>query len=116
MILEATGIYSAYETEWRQGFNIGLAYATKGTGKVNGRKIDVNWDDDADNPTTAVTDFKSYVGAGYKIIGGSQLRTRFSTFPARPRMTPSLAQIATPSDPGVKRIRMSRRRSPTFNR
>ena len=71
MILEATGIYSAYETEWRQGFNIGLAYATKGTGKVNGRKIDVNWDDDADNPTTAVTDFKSYVGAGYKIIGGT---------------------------------------------
>lgn len=71
MILEATGIYSAYETEWRQGFNIGLAYATKGTGKVNGRKIDVNWDDDADNPTTAVSDFKSYVGAGYKIIGGT---------------------------------------------
>ena len=71
MILEATGIYSAYETEWRQGFNIGLAYATNGTNKVNGQKIDVNWDDDADNPTTAATDFKSYVGAGYKIIGGT---------------------------------------------
>ena len=28
MILEATGIYSAYETEWREGFNIGLAYAS----------------------------------------------------------------------------------------
>jgi branched-chain amino acid transport system substrate-binding protein len=71
MILEATGIYSAYETEWRQGFNIGLAYATKGTGKVNGQKIDVNWDDDADSATTAASDFKSYVGAGYKIIGGT---------------------------------------------
>jgi branched-chain amino acid transport system substrate-binding protein len=71
MILEQTGIYSAYETEWRQGFNIGLKYATNGTDKVNGQKLDINWEDDADNPTTAVTDFKSYVGAGYKIIGGT---------------------------------------------
>jgi len=61
MILEQTGIYSAYETEWRQGFNIGLKYATNGTDKVNGQKLDINWDDDADNPTTAVSDFKAYV-------------------------------------------------------
>jgi branched-chain amino acid transport system substrate-binding protein len=71
MILEATGIYSAYETEWREGFNIGLAYATNGTDTVNGQKINVHFDDDADNPTTAAADFKSYVGAGYKIIGGT---------------------------------------------
>ena len=71
MILEQTGIYSAYETEWRQGFNIGLKYATNGTDRVNGQKLDINWDDDADNPTTAVSDFKAYVGAGYKIIGGT---------------------------------------------
>jgi branched-chain amino acid transport system substrate-binding protein len=71
MILEQTGIYSAYETEWRQGFNIGLNYATNGTDKVNGQKIAVTWDDDADSPTTAATDFKAYVGAGYKIIGGT---------------------------------------------
>jgi branched-chain amino acid transport system substrate-binding protein len=71
MILEQTGIYSAYETEWRQGFNIGLNYATNGTDKVNGQKLDITWDDDADNPTTAVTDFKAFVGAGYKIIGGT---------------------------------------------
>ena len=63
--------YSAYETEWRQGFNIGLKYATGGTDRVNGQKLDINWDDDADNPTTAVSDFKAYVGAGYKIIGGT---------------------------------------------
>src|ERR1039458_6898843 len=65
MILEQTGIYSAYETEWRQGFNIGLNYATNGTDKVNGQTIAVTWDDDADSPTTAATDFKAYVGAGY---------------------------------------------------
>ena len=71
VILEATGIYSAYEAEWRQGFNIGLSYATKGTGKVNGHQVKVSFADDGDNPTTAVTDFKSFVGAGYKIIGGT---------------------------------------------
>lgn len=71
MVTEKTGIYSAYEQEYQQGFQIGLDYATKGTGKVNGHPVEVTWDDDADSATTAVTDFKSLVGAGYKIIGGS---------------------------------------------
>jgi branched-chain amino acid transport system substrate-binding protein len=71
MIIEKTGIFSAYLQEWQQGFNIGLDYATKGTGKAGGHKVAVTWEDDADNATTAVTDFKSMVGAGYKIIGGT---------------------------------------------
>jgi branched-chain amino acid transport system substrate-binding protein len=71
MIYEKTGIYSAYALEYQQGFTIGLDYATNGTGKVNGHPIDVTWDDDADSATTAVTDFKSLAGAGYKIIGGT---------------------------------------------
>jgi branched-chain amino acid transport system substrate-binding protein len=71
MVDEKTGIYSAYAQEYQQGFNIGLDYATHGTGKVDGHKVDVTWEDDADSATTAVTDFKSLVGAGYQIIGGS---------------------------------------------
>lgn len=71
MIVEKTGLYASYIAEYDQGFTIGLKYATKGTDKVNGRPIAVTFDDDADNPTTAVTDFKSFVGAGYKIIGGT---------------------------------------------
>jgi len=71
MVTEQTGIYSAYATEYRQGFDIGLDYATHGTGKVDGHPIEVTWDNDADNPTTAVTDFKSLVAAGYKIIAGT---------------------------------------------
>jgi branched-chain amino acid transport system substrate-binding protein len=71
MIYEGTGIYSVYEQEWRQGFTIGLDYATHDTGKAGAHKVDVTWDNDADNATTAVTDFKSLVGAGYKIIGGT---------------------------------------------
>jgi len=71
MVYEKTGIYSAYALEYQQGFTIGLDYATHGTGKVNGHPVDVTWNDDADSATTAVTDFKSLVGAGYKIIGGT---------------------------------------------
>lgn len=71
MVYEKTGIYSAYAQEYQQGFTIGLGYVTHGTGRVNGHKVDVSWDDDADSATTAVTDFKSLVGAGDKIIGGS---------------------------------------------
>jgi branched-chain amino acid transport system substrate-binding protein len=71
MIYEKTGIYSAYAQEYQQGFTIGLDYATNGTGKVNGHPVNVTWEDDADSASTAVTDFKSLVGAGYKIIGGT---------------------------------------------
>lgn len=71
MVYEKTGIFSIYATEYQQGFDIGLNYATHGTDKVNGHPVDVTWDDDADSATTAVTDFKSLVGAGYKIIGGT---------------------------------------------
>lgn len=71
MIYEKTGIYSVYEQEYRQGFTIGLDYATHGTGRAGGHQVDVTWEDDADSATTAVTDFKSLVGAGYKIIGGT---------------------------------------------
>jgi len=71
MVYEKTGIYSAYAQEYQQGFNIGLAYATNGTDAVNGHAVNVTWDDDADSATTAVTDFKSLVGAGDKIIAGT---------------------------------------------
>lgn len=71
MVYEKTGIYSAYAQEYQQGFQIGLDYATNGTDKVNGHPVNVTWDDDADSATTAVTDFKSLAGAGYKVLGGS---------------------------------------------
>ena len=71
IVTEKTGIYSAYVQEWLQGMQIGLQYATKGTMKVNGHPIKLTIEDDQDNPTTAATDFKSLVGAGYKIIGGT---------------------------------------------
>jgi branched-chain amino acid transport system substrate-binding protein len=71
VVTEETGIYSTYVQEWLQGMKIGFDWATKGTNKVNGHQIKLTTLNDADNPTTAVTDFKSLVGAGYKIIGGT---------------------------------------------
>ncbi|MGD0602545.1 MAG: substrate-binding domain-containing protein [Streptosporangiaceae bacterium] len=71
LALTAAACGSAYALEYQQGFTVGLAYATGGSGKVNGHPVDVTWDDDADSATTAVTDFKSLVGSGDKIIGGS---------------------------------------------
>ncbi len=71
VVTEETGIYSAYIAEWLQGMKIGFDYATKGTNKVDGHSIKLAIEDDADNPTTAASDFKGLVGAGYKIIGGT---------------------------------------------
>jgi branched-chain amino acid transport system substrate-binding protein len=71
IVYEKTGIFSVYATEYQEGFYIGLRYATGGTGKVAGKPIQLVWDDDADNATTAVTDFKDLVGAGYKVIAGT---------------------------------------------
>ena len=34
LLTEKTGIYQAYLQEYLQGFNIGMKYATNGTGKV----------------------------------------------------------------------------------
>ena len=71
MVTELTGLFAAYTQEYQQGFKIGLDYATNGTDKVDGHPIDVTWQDDADSATTAVADFKSLIGAGYKILGGT---------------------------------------------
>lgn len=71
IVWEKTGIFSVYAQQYEQGFKIGLDYATHGTDRVAGHKIKVTWEDDADNPTTAVSDFKSLVGSGYKIIAGT---------------------------------------------
>ncbi|HTX00366.1 MAG TPA: ABC transporter substrate-binding protein, partial [Acidimicrobiales bacterium] len=70
-IYELTGIYNPYAQEFYQGFTIGMRYATGGSDAVDRHPVQVSWNDDDDSTTTAVTDFKSCVGAGDTIIGGS---------------------------------------------
>jgi branched-chain amino acid transport system substrate-binding protein len=71
IIYSRTGLLSAYGGEYIQGLRLGLEYATKGTGKVNGRKLEITAVDDGTDPAKAVTAAKDLIGRGYKIIGGS---------------------------------------------
>ena len=71
IIYSRTGLLSAYGAQYIQGLKLGLSYATKGTNKVNGRKIEITAVDDGTDPAKAVTAAKDLIGRGYKIIGGS---------------------------------------------
>jgi branched-chain amino acid transport system substrate-binding protein len=71
MIYPKTGALGAYGQEYEDGFKVGLDYVTNGTGKVNGHKIVVSYNDDAGDPAKAVSIAKDLIGQGYTIIGGS---------------------------------------------
>ena len=66
-----SGPYAAYGAEYLSGLNAGIDYITHGTGKLDGHKIDLIVDDDADNPATAVSETKDLIGQGVTMIGGS---------------------------------------------
>jgi branched-chain amino acid transport system substrate-binding protein len=70
-IYPRTGILGAYGAEEIQGFKLGLQYATNGTGKVNGKTIDVTYIDDKGDAATGVTQAKDLIGQGYKILMGT---------------------------------------------
>ena len=71
IIYSRTGLLSAYGAQYIQGLRLGLAYATKGTNRVNGHRIQITAVDDGTDPAKAVTAAKELIGQGYKIIGGS---------------------------------------------
>ncbi|HVC85939.1 MAG TPA: substrate-binding domain-containing protein [Gaiellaceae bacterium] len=71
IIYSRTGLLAAYGAEEIEGFKYGLTYATNGTGKVNGKSINVTYVDDKTDAATAVNAAKDLIGQGYKIIGGT---------------------------------------------
>ncbi|MGE5690165.1 MAG: substrate-binding domain-containing protein [Pseudomonadota bacterium] len=71
IVYSRTGLLSAYGAEYIQGLRMGLAYATKGTNKVNGTKIELTLVDDGTDPAKAVSAAKDLIGQGYKIIAGT---------------------------------------------
>ncbi|MGH3416555.1 MAG: ABC transporter substrate-binding protein, partial [Actinocrinis sp.] len=71
IVTEKSGPYASYAAEYLAGLDAGLDYATHGTGKVDGHKIDLMVRDDTDNPTTAVSQVKDLIGQGVTMIGGS---------------------------------------------
>src|SRR5436305_12422003 len=67
-IYSKTGGLAAFGQEEFDGFQAGLAY-TKG--KCGGYTINPTYVDDATDPATAITAFKSLVGQGIKMVGGT---------------------------------------------
>ena len=53
IVYSRTGLLSAYGAEYVEGLKYGIQYATKGTGMVNGKKINLTFADDATDPATA---------------------------------------------------------------
>ncbi len=71
IINSTSGPLGAYGQEYNDGFAAGLAYATHGTGEVNGHKIVVSYNDDAGDGAKAVATAKDLIGQGTKIIAGT---------------------------------------------
>jgi branched-chain amino acid transport system substrate-binding protein len=71
IIYSRTGALAGFGNEYAAGFRLGLKYATKGTNKVRGHKIQVTYVDDATDAAKAVAAGKDLIGQGYKILAGS---------------------------------------------
>jgi branched-chain amino acid transport system substrate-binding protein len=71
IIYSRTGLLAAYGAEYVEGLKFGLQYATNGTGKVNGKKINLTYVDDKTDAATAVSAAKDLIGQGTKIIAGT---------------------------------------------
>lgn len=71
LVYSQSGPLASYGKQYREGFTAGLAYATNGTGKVNGRTVEISEADDAGDPAKAVSAAKDMMGKGVKILAGS---------------------------------------------
>jgi branched-chain amino acid transport system substrate-binding protein len=71
VVYSRTGLLAAYGKNYVDGFTAGLDYATHGSSKAGGHKIEVTYADDAGDPAKATDAAKQYIGAGYKIVAGT---------------------------------------------
>lgn len=71
LVYSQSGALAGYGKQYIEGFKAGLAQATGGTNKVNGRAVEVTEADDAGDPAKAVSAVKDLIGKGAKIIAGS---------------------------------------------
>lgn len=71
LVYSQSGPLASYGKQYIEGFKAGLDFATKGTGKVGDRTIELTESDDAGDPAKAVSAAKDLIGKGTKIIAGS---------------------------------------------
>ena len=71
VITAESGPYAPYGEEYLAGLKAGLSYLSNGTDVIDGHKVQLVIDDDADSPATAVADAKDLIGQGVDMIGGT---------------------------------------------
>jgi branched-chain amino acid transport system substrate-binding protein len=71
IVTSQTGPLAAYGAAYLAGFEAGIDHETKGTGKVDGHKLNISYADDAGDSDKAVTAAKDFIGKGYKIMAGT---------------------------------------------
>lgn len=71
IVYSATGPLATYGEQYKQGFEAGLDHATDGTMEIDGRPVEVEYMDDAGDPTKAVSATRDLIGTGHDIIAGS---------------------------------------------
>ncbi|NYF96771.1 substrate-binding domain-containing protein [Janibacter cremeus] len=71
LVYSKSGPLAPYGAQYKAAFDVGLDYATDGTGEVDGREIEISEKDDAGDPSKAVSAATTLIGQGSDIIAGS---------------------------------------------
>lgn len=71
IVTSLSGPLQSYGQMYLDAFEVGLDYATDGTGAVNGRPIEVSTSDDGGDPAKAASAATELIGNGTTILAGS---------------------------------------------
>ena len=71
LVYSKSGPLATYGAQYKAAFDVGLDYATDGTGEVDGRAIEITEKDDAGDPAKAVAAATDLIGQDTKILAGS---------------------------------------------
>ena len=71
IVTSLSGPLQSYGQMYLDAFEVGLDYATDGTGQVNGRPIEVTTSDDGGDPAKAASAATELIGNGTTILAGS---------------------------------------------
>jgi branched-chain amino acid transport system substrate-binding protein len=71
IVTSQSGPLQSYGEQYLKGFEVGLDYATGGTGIVGGHRIETTIRDDAGVAETAVAAGRDLIGQGFRVLAGS---------------------------------------------
>jgi branched-chain amino acid transport system substrate-binding protein len=71
VVSSTSGPLASYGEQYVEGFELGLEYATDGSMAVDGRPIEVVYEDDTGDPAQANAVVTDLIGQGYSIIAGT---------------------------------------------